>query len=659
MVAGVLAGTAICFAVWGDAVSELPVTTVKGVKCYYYEVQPKESIYQVTNRLGVTREQITAYNPSAADGLKPKMRLYFPVADFTSEAGNRKAVYAAAAGVKTHVVKKGESLYGIARQYGMSPDYLLKLNPQAEDGLRQGDELRIVADEDLAAAGLAEAAPSQDKTAVPDADGYLRYEIRPGDTLFSIANANNVPLELILDANSTLDPINYKAGELIRIPVSQQARARHSASSSAAMAETSAASTVSNASASAVSAPAGVDMAVMRGDTGSSTSAGTSTFAEVATEDDADADSDTELQVGVLLPFMLADENQSRTTQLYTEFFKGMLMAADTLRNTPGPKVKFTFFDTSASLDSVQSIIARGGINDMDLIVGPDNQAQLSAIVEGADPETVVLNIFAVKDESYRNHRNMIQTNIPHDAMYAGAIDAFMEKYAGVVPVFINRNAGQADKDSFVKALKERLSSAGRDFREITFTGSLSDEDLAAIDPDFTPVVFVPNSGSKTEFARFVKAITSLREKAVDSSKVTIFGYPEWVTFRGDSFDELCALDATIYSRFLSTDNSSEINRLKEQYKSLYGTEMFEAVPTQGILGYDTARFIIEGLRAMHRTGAFPAQYNGVQSTLRLGWSGATSIDSTTGEMSSDGGLVNEALYIINYRPGGVIEWEL
>ena len=101
-VLALVAGISISLA----AVNELPVTTARGVKCYYYDVQPKESIYQLTNKLGVSREQIVRLNPSAADGLKPRMRLYFPVSEFESAAGNRHAVYAAAAGVTKHVVKK-------------------------------------------------------------------------------------------------------------------------------------------------------------------------------------------------------------------------------------------------------------------------------------------------------------------------------------------------------------------------------------------------------------------------------------------------------------------------------------------------------------------------------------------------------------------------
>ena len=669
-VAAFVAGAVMCVCVYG-AVTELPVTTVKGVKCYYYEVQPKESIYQVSHKLGVTREQITEHNPSAADGLKPRMRLYFPVSDFAAEPGTRKAVYAAAAGISTHVVKKGETVYGIARQYGMSPDYLARLNPQAADGIKVGDVLKITDDGAVAEAKGGADAPvaTAARTGKPaggliDADGYQIYEIKPGDTLFSISNNHGVTLESVLEANPGLDPMHYNAGQYIRIPsASEVASASVGAGDVAAGSEPSApapedmplaASTVTPAPVAAVTPATGYADADDEGDYAESDG-------QAAADDDDDALAAVErevMNVAVMLPFMLGEDSPSRTTQLYTEFFKGMLMAADTLRNDAGAQVKFHFYDTSASIDSVNAIMRRPEIADMDMVVAPDNSAQLAAIVGAVDPETLVLNIFAVKDETYKHHRNMIQTNIPHDAMYARAIDAFMDKYQGVLPVFLSRNGGLADKEPFVKALKERLTQEGRDFREVSFSSSLFDDDLAAFDPELTPVVFVPNSGSKNEFAKFVGAVTTLRGKASRPSNVTVFGYPEWITFRGESFDELCDLDATIYSRFLSNDSRRDIRKLKDSYKALYGEEMFEAVPTQGILGYDTGAFIIKGLRRIEDTGTFPSEYDGVQSYLKLGWSGETSTDPVSGELKSEGGLVNEALYIINYRPGGIVEWK-
>lgn len=631
--------------VWA-AVNELPVTTVGGKRCFYYDVQPNESIYAVSNKLGVTRQQIVDFNPSVADGLKPRMRLFFPVDQFDSEPGTRRAANAEEAGVSTHTVRKGETVYGIARQHGMSPDYLVKLNPWAEEGIAPGQVLRI--SEGAPASGSAAATPVASVAPRVNGKGYIEYVIQPGETLFSISNAHGVALESVLDANPSLDPLNYKAGEKILIPATDAAKTRHAAVAAAP---------------TQVSQSSGESAAEILRDT----MAAESSEAELADAGEENADeldpaedmaaADT-LQVAVMLPFMLGEEPQSRTTQLYTEFFKGMLMAADTLRTDAGAPVNFRFYDTAASMDSVNAILRRPEIAGFDLIVAPDNQAQLKAVADAADEETLILNVFAVKDESYTTNRNMVQVNIPHDRMYALAIDAFMKRYEGRLPVFISRSGGQADKESFVSELKERLQAEGRDFREISFQGTLYDADLAGLNPDVTPVVFVPNSGSKNEFAKFVGALTTMRQGAADPESVTIFGYPEWVTFRGDSFDEISNLGATIYSRFLVDERDYRARELKERYKQNYGVEMFEAVPTQGILGFDIGRFIIEGLRHKAETGVFPTEFNGVQNSMRLGWALPQTDGTDTDATDNEHGLVNETLFLLNFTPGGIINSE-
>ena len=381
--------------------------------------------------------------------------------------------------------------------------------------------------------------------------------------------------------------------------------------------------------------------------------------ASAAAEADRWLSRDT-MQVAVLLPFMLGEEPMSRTTQLYTEFFKGMLLAADTLRSDGLQPVKFSFHDTESSLERVRELLADPGVAQADLVIAPDNSAQIDAILTGVGPETLVLNIFAVKDESYLTHRNVVQTNIPHDAMYAKAIDAFVEKFADRLPVFISRSGGQADKESFVAALKQRLDADGIPYREVAYSGILRDDDLQGLDPDTQPLVFVPVSGSKSEFARYSDALTTKRQSALAPGNVALWGFPEWVTFRGDSFDAICNLDATIYSRFLVDERDYRARDLKERYRSAYGVEMFDAVPTQGILGFDTGMFVVNGLRQKAETGAFPAEFSGIQNSLRLDWIGASDDAQTAGAetVPAQGGLINHLLFLIHYSPGGFVESE-
>lgn len=565
------------------AVSDLPVTTVNGRKCYYYDVE-RESIYGVSIKLGVTRDQIIEYNPSAADGLKPKMRLFFPVAKFSKDAGQREAVYAAAAGISTHVVKRGETVYGIARKYGMSPDYLIRLNPWADEGIREGQTLRIT-------------------------DDLTAPQVEPKEDL---QPAEPAPAK-------TTVKTTVKATEPVNTPEPEKV------AEAPAPAET----------------PATVPMTVIQPQA-------TAVEEEPAREEEPALELTHPRKVAVLLPFMLNEEQQSRATQLYTEFFRGMLMGADTLRNNYSNPVELKFYDTEGSLETVKSILAKPELSDVNLIIAPDNAEQLEAIADYVDPDTWILNVFAVRNDLQSNHPNVIQANIPHTRMYDDAIGWFMEHYAGRTPVFISRNGGAADKNTFVLALQARLDEAGQNYRELKYDSALSAVDLEGISAEDDRPVFVPVSGSKAEFATYISAIKELRSNALDRDSVSLFGYPEWVTFRGETFDDLCDMGATIYSRFLVNENDYSANDLKRRYKELYGSEMFAAVPTQGLLGYDVAQYAIAAMRALVDGQEILTRFTGVQNSL----------DLRRDNPGEDAGLVNDNLFILTFSPGGIISAE-
>lgn len=597
-------------------VGELPVTTVGGRKCYYYDVKSSQSIYSVSNELGLTREQIVEFNPTAADGLKPRMRLYFPVDAFQVPVEERPVVYAAATGVTTHVVKRGESVYGIARKYGMTSDEIVALNPQVNEGVYEGQVLKIVED-------------------APQADVAIMHTIADGETLYQIASRYHTSIEAILAANPNLDALRYVSGQTVKIPVGNEPLV---------------APVTSRVKVESVKPDGGA----LRQDRVDDESLSPIETIQLQV---AEAPADT-LRVAIMLPFMLDEPTQTRTTELYTEFFKGMLMAADEMHTDGLQPVKFSFFDTSASLERVNDLLRNPGVLNSDMIISPDNADQINAILNRIDNKTLVLNIFAVKDENYLTHPNVIQMNTPSPEMYRKAVDAFMKEFSGSTPVFISRIGGQADKEAFVTELKSRLDAEEQPYREIIFSGILRDADLAELNPDENPLVFVPVTGSKSEFAKYVQAITNLREGADNPKSVKLWGYPEWVTFRSESYDELSNLDATIYSRFLVDDHDFKANELKRKYHAMYGVEIFDAVPAQGILGYDAAKFAVNGLRQQSRNGSFPLEFNGVQNCLTLQRAGVndSQLSASGSETISSGGLFNNLLFLIHFRPGGVIE---
>ena len=105
----------------------------------------------------------------------------------------------------TYVVQAGDTIFSIARAYGVSPQAIVQANALTDpDRIALGQELIIPA---------AEATPAQ--TALPEG---RTYTVQTGDTLQSIADRFAVTVAAIMQANDLSDPNYIRVGQVLSIP---------------------------------------------------------------------------------------------------------------------------------------------------------------------------------------------------------------------------------------------------------------------------------------------------------------------------------------------------------------------------------------------------------------------------------------------------------
>jgi len=245
-----------------------------------------------------------------------------------------------------------------------------------------------------------------------------------------------------------------------------------------------------------------------------------------------------------------------------------------------------------------------------------------------------------VKDETYRTNPYIMQGNIPHKAMYAKAVDGLIARMGAHVPVILTRNNGEADKTEYIAYLKETLAAKGIEYKEVFFDGTMKASDLEGLDAD-GEYAFVPYSGRQVELNRILPAVLDFKAKSLKADPVQVFGYPEWITFRGETLQNMHKANCFVYSRFFTVPEEPSVKRVEDKYTGWYGTPMANFVPRQGLFGYDTAMFLINSLRA-EQDGDMK-KWEGVQNGFDF-------------KRIPGGGLVNDELYFINYRPSGLID---
>ncbi|MDR1306996.1 MAG: M23 family metallopeptidase [Treponema sp.] len=100
-----------------------------------------------------------------------------------------------------HVMQRGDTIYSLARSYGVSPAAILSLNGIEDPRtVKAGQRIRIPS------AGTAE----------KEASG--EYRVEKNDTLYSLARRYGVTVAELLDMNGFAPGYVLKAGETIRVP---------------------------------------------------------------------------------------------------------------------------------------------------------------------------------------------------------------------------------------------------------------------------------------------------------------------------------------------------------------------------------------------------------------------------------------------------------
>ncbi len=131
---------------------------------------------------------------------------------------------------KTHTVQKGETLYSISRQYGLTVNELRQLNGLSDTSvLKVGQVLKVSAPETATAPATSSASGNSATTSTTTSSAsssatssavttYENYTVKAGDTFYSIARASGITVAELKKINNFGDDAVLKYGTVIKVP---------------------------------------------------------------------------------------------------------------------------------------------------------------------------------------------------------------------------------------------------------------------------------------------------------------------------------------------------------------------------------------------------------------------------------------------------------
>ena len=181
----------------------LRMETIKGKLFVVHQVDEKETLFSISRRYGTTILNILDQNPTADGGLEVGQILKIP---YTPGAKSQPAVQTAEGLI--HKVGAKETLFSIARLYGVSVDEVKEWSKLKDNSLSMGQSLLIRKKSATEVVEVKSIQPSAAKTHV----------VAPKETLFSISRQYSMTVQQIKELNGIQDN-DLKVGQVLTVVV--------------------------------------------------------------------------------------------------------------------------------------------------------------------------------------------------------------------------------------------------------------------------------------------------------------------------------------------------------------------------------------------------------------------------------------------------------
>ena len=532
--------------------------------------------------------------------------------------------------VYRYTVQKSEGLYRISKNFNVSQEELVRLNPTLQtEGLKFGQVILVPVKEEQPAAADS---------------SMVKHVIEPKETLYSISKRYGVSVAQLQVANpevsknmpigaTLLIPVRAAEGATLPVPQTQAEAPKMDApqpQSEAPKVETPKA----EAEAPTIEAPKAEEPVLP---TPKLQADSLTAVLQVATDSmvehplllpyDSSIISALPLRIAYLLPFQVEAAKRDGQMDRFIDFYEGALLAIYEAQAC-GQHFEIFTYDVQKSDIAIQKVLKKGEMQNLDAIIGPAYPAQVSHAALFAKQNRIPCIIpFTNKVSGLEHNPYLMQFNPSAQKEAEAAVRLLSAHKDSLQLVFVDPQASEVSP--FVSTLREKALAAGFTTADIALQTIINDS-LTTILKQDKKNILVFNSD------KYV-SVNAVMSKVVNQKKghsLALFGRYSWQ-------HEKCPIEM-VYVSIFHEPNTAHMASYEALYKQYFGHALSSLQPRYDLLGYDLTKAVIrhlllsqQAVSDQDKQHVFAEEHIGLQSDIHYE------------RVSEEGGLENMGIKLI------------
>ena len=514
--------------------------------------------------------------------------------------------------VYRYTVQKSEGLYRISKNFNVSQEELVRLNPTLQtEGLKFGQVILVPVKEEQPAAADS---------------SMVKHVIEPKETLYAISKRYGVSVAELQAANPEVSK-NMPIGATLLIPVRPLEKAPMDGASNAAVSQAAA-------PAPQIKTPKAEEPVLP---TPKLQADSLTVVQQVATDSmvehplllpyDSSIISALPLRIAYLLPFQVEAAKRDGQMDRFIDFYEGALLAIYEAQAC-GQHFEIFTYDVQKSDIAIQKVLKKGEMQNLDAIIGPAYPAQVSHAALFAKQNRIPCIIpFTNKVSGLEHNPYLMQFNPSAQKEAEAAVRLLSAHKDSLQLVFVDPQASEVSP--FVSTLREKALAAGFTTADIALQTIINDS-LTTILKQDKKNILVFNSD------KYV-SVNAVMSKVVNQKKghsLALFGRYSWQ-------HEKCPIEM-VYVSIFHEPNTAHMASYEALYKQYFGHALSSLQPRYDLLGYDLTKAVIrhlllsqQAVSDQDKQHVFAEEHIGLQSDIHYE------------RASEEGGLENMGIKLI------------